>query len=53
MIRLHSSKHGVLQYFLEAKHHKQLAYVGYQAVNFVCKFQQHFTVDNTDIQRVQ
>jgi len=27
-VRLHSSKHGVLQYFLEAKHHQQLAYIG-------------------------
>jgi len=25
----------------------------YQAVNFVCKLQQHFSVDNTDIQKVQ
>jgi len=52
-IRLHSSKRGVLQYFLEAKHHQQLAYIGYQAVNFVCKLQQHFSVGNTDIQKVQ
>jgi len=28
-------------------------YIGYQAVNFVCKLQQHFSVDNTDIQKVQ
>jgi len=50
---LHSSNRGVLQYFLEAKHHQQLAYIGYQAVNFVCKLQQHFSVDNTGIQKVQ
>jgi len=53
MIRLHSSNHGVLQYFLEAKHHQQLVYIVYQAINFVCKLQQHFTVGNTDIQKVQ
>jgi len=50
---LHSSKRGVLQYFLEAKHYQQLAYIGYQAVNFVCKLQPDFSVDNTDIQKLQ
>jgi len=50
---LHSSKHAVLQCCLEANHHQQFAYIDYKAVTFLCKLQQHFPVDNTDIQKLQ
>ena len=40
-------------FWKQSQHHQQLAHIGYQAVNFLCKLQQHFSVDNTDIQKVQ
>ena len=49
-IRLHSSKHGVLQYCLEANYHQQLTHEANRPLIWYENYKQHFPVLNIDIQ---